>query len=94
LRIGQHAVLSGAGAPRGEASLKRYLAYEPLDGEPSLATAWYWLGMLYERQGRTVEAGRSFKRALTMLPEEQIFIDASRRVDKALGELAMGQSPG
>jgi tetratricopeptide (TPR) repeat protein len=80
LRIGQHAALSGTGFPRGEASIKKYLVYKPADDEPNIATAWYWLGMLYEKQGRKADAKQSFTNALKIFPDDKNVREALKRV--------------
>jgi tetratricopeptide (TPR) repeat protein len=80
LRIGQHAALTGTDFARGEASIRKYLAYKPADDEPNLGTAWYWLGMLYEKQGRKVDAKQSFTNALRIFPDDKNVKEALKRV--------------
>lgn len=80
LRIGQHSALTGTDSARGEASLKKYLAHKPGDDEPSLAAAWYWLGMLYEKQGKRGEAKQAFTNAAKLAPEDKTVKEALKRV--------------
>jgi tetratricopeptide (TPR) repeat protein len=80
LRIGQHAALTGTGFARAEAGLKKYLAYQPAEDEAPLSTAWYWLGMLYEKQGRKAEAKQSFANGLKLAPDDKTLKEALKRV--------------
>jgi tetratricopeptide (TPR) repeat protein len=80
LRIGQHAVLSGGDYARGEAEVRKYLTYTPKDDEPPIAAAWYWLGMLQEKQGRKADAKASFANALKLMPDQKTFKEALQRV--------------
>ncbi|HEX8253022.1 MAG TPA: tetratricopeptide repeat protein [Thermoanaerobaculia bacterium] len=80
LRIGHVAALSGTDFARGEAFIKKYLAYKPADDEPPVALAWYWLGMLYEKQGRKADAKQSFLNALKLVPEDKNVKEALKRV--------------
>ena len=52
-RFGQVAAVSGTNFIRGEEELKKYLAYKPGPNEPDLASTHYYLGMIYEKQGKT-----------------------------------------
>lgn len=63
-QIGHVAALDGNDLAAGEQALKKYLAYRPKDDEPSLARAHYWLGGVYERQGRKAEAKASYAASL------------------------------
>src|SRR5438874_8971639 len=47
-QVGHVAALSGTNLERGEASLRKYLAYVPKRNEPALYRAHYWLGAIYE----------------------------------------------
>ena len=80
LRIGQHAAMTGINPARGEAYIKKYLAYKPTDEEPPLALAWYALGMLYEKQGRKSDAKQSFTNALKLAPHDKGIKEALKRV--------------
>jgi len=66
--LGRTAGQSGTNLPRGEEALKRYLAYTPEDGEPSLAAAHYHLGVVYEKAGKRAEARQSYGAALELNP--------------------------
>jgi Tfp pilus assembly protein PilF len=79
LRIGQHAALTGSDYARGEAGLKKYLTHKPGEDEPSLAAAWYWLGMIYEKQGKKAEAKQAFTSALKLAPDDKTVREALKR---------------
>ncbi|HEX9163896.1 MAG TPA: tetratricopeptide repeat protein, partial [Thermoanaerobaculia bacterium] len=59
-QIGHTAALASTNFVRGEEALKKYLGYKPLENEPSLARAWFWLGRIYEAQGRKADAKQSY----------------------------------
>jgi len=79
-RVGQLAALSGTAYPRGEESLRKYLSYSPKPGEPSIARAHYWLGQIFEKQGRKAEARASFSASLKMSPGQKDVAEALKRV--------------
>jgi tetratricopeptide (TPR) repeat protein len=78
--IGRTAGSSGANLPRGEEALKKYLAYTPKENEPPLANTHYWLGMIYEKQGRTGEAKQHYEAALKLNPALKQASEALKRV--------------
>lgn len=80
LRIGQTLVLTGGDQARAEASLRKYLAYKPSDEEPGLGNAWYWLGMLQEKQGKKGDAKQSFTNANKLMPGDKNITEALKRV--------------
>jgi TolA-binding protein len=55
-RAGQLAVLSNTNLAHGEELLRKYLTYTPKQGEPATARAHYWLGQIFEKQGKKAEA--------------------------------------
>lgn len=66
---GVQRVLSGADLARGEEYLKAYLASTPDRSDwPSHALARYWLGRLYETEGKRTEAAEQFRAALQLDP--------------------------
>lgn len=67
-QIGRVAVLSGERLDRGEECLRSYLRREPGPDEPSLASAHYRLGLLYERKGSRDLARREYSAALEIEP--------------------------
>jgi tetratricopeptide (TPR) repeat protein len=79
-RIGQHSALTGQNYARGEAALKKYLSYKPAENEPPIAGAWYWLGTIYEKQGRKADAKQSFANALKLAPTDAKVKEALKRV--------------
>jgi hypothetical protein len=42
--------------------------------------AWYWLGMLQEKQGRKAEAKQSFTNANRLMPGDKNITEALKRV--------------
>ena len=79
-RIGYHATKSESNYARGEESLRKYLGHTPADDEPSLASAWYYLGMLQEKQGKKAEARQSYGNALKLAPASKDVSEALKRV--------------
>lgn len=79
-RIGVTAATSGTALPRGEESLKKYVAQTPGEDDPSLASAWYYLGQIYEKQGRKADAKRSYLAAQKLAPDAKDVRDAIKRV--------------
>jgi tetratricopeptide (TPR) repeat protein len=67
-QIGRVAVLSGQRLERGEECLKLYLQHDPLPDEPTLASAHYRLGLLYEKKGSRDLARREYSAALALEP--------------------------
>lgn len=65
-QIGKTSALSGQKAERGEACLKKYLAYTPKPNEPSLAGANMRLAQITERKGNKSEAKRLYETALKL----------------------------
>ena len=79
-QIGHVAVLAENNFARGEETLKKYLAYRPRDEEPPLARAWYWLGGIYEKQGKNAEAKSSYAVSLKINPNQKDVDAAMKRV--------------
>ena len=79
-RVGQAAALSGTQLARGAEALKRYVAYRPKDSEPSLASAYYYLGLIHEKDGKRAEARAAYARVLTITPKWKQVQDAAARV--------------
>jgi tetratricopeptide (TPR) repeat protein len=79
-QIGRLAVLGGSNFVRGEEKLKRYLGYRPKDEEPSVARAYYWLGGIYEKQGRKAEAKSNYAESLRINPNQKDVAAAIKRV--------------
>jgi tetratricopeptide (TPR) repeat protein len=65
-QIGSIAVLSGQRLDRGEECLKLYLQRDPKPDEPSLASAHYQLGLLYQKEGNRDLARREYSAALEL----------------------------
>ena len=79
-QIGHAAALAANNFARGEEALRKYLAHRPGDDEPSLARAHYWLGMLFEKQGRNADARASYAASLKLNPTQKDAGDAMKRV--------------
>lgn len=67
-QIGRLAALSGQRLERGEECLKLYLRHDPKPDEPSLASAHYRLGLLYEKKDSRDLARREYSAALEREP--------------------------
>ena len=78
--LGRTAGVAGANLARGEESLKKYLAYSPKENEPPLANAHYWLGAIYEKEGRKEEAKQRYQAALKLNPALKQAAEALKRV--------------
>jgi tetratricopeptide (TPR) repeat protein len=65
-QIGVFASVSGERLERGEQCLKLYLQHSPKPDEPSLASAHYRLGLLYEKKGNPDLARREYSAALEL----------------------------
>jgi len=79
-QIGHLAALTGANYVRGEESLKKYLAYKPASDEPGHHRTHYWLGMLYEKQGKKAEARAEYQAALRLRANQKDVTEALKRV--------------
>ena len=79
-RIGQMAALSGTTLQRGEEALQKYLAYTPDHTDPPLYRAHYWLGVIYEKEGRKAEARQSFATSLKINPSQPDVAEALKKI--------------
>ena len=79
-RLGQLAVLSNGNLAHGEELLRKYLTYTPKTDEPPLARAHYWLGQIFEKQGKKAEAKASFATSLKLNPNQKDVAAALKRV--------------
>ena len=77
--IGRVAALSGQRLERGKECLTLYLQHDPKPDEPSLASAHYRLGLLYEKTGKRDLARREYSAALDLEPS---FPDARQALKK------------
>jgi tetratricopeptide (TPR) repeat protein len=76
---GEARVLMGNDLTVAEEDLKSYLASSPRRSDwPSHAAARYWLGRLYEREGKTMEAAEQYRAALQLDPGRK---DAQRQLE-------------
>jgi tetratricopeptide (TPR) repeat protein len=79
-RLGQISVFTTSNYARGEELLHKYLAYTPKENEPSLARAHYWLGQIFEKQGKKAEAKASFETSLKLNAAQKDVAEALKRV--------------
>jgi Tfp pilus assembly protein PilF len=79
-RVGQGAALTSSNYAHGEEALRKYLAYTPKANEPSHARAHYWLGQIFEKQGKKAEAKASFATSLKLNPAQKDVAEALKRV--------------
>lgn len=79
-RLGQRSAQSESDYARGEESIRKYLGYRPADDEPRLASAWYWLGMIQEKQGKKAAARESYINAQKLQPDLKDLAEALKRV--------------
>lgn len=70
----------GTDLARGEQALRRYLEYRPKEHEPDHVSAWYWLGMVLEKQGKKAEARQAYATVLKMSPKHKNASEALKRV--------------
>jgi tetratricopeptide (TPR) repeat protein len=77
---GEARVLMGTDLAVAEQDLKSYLATTPDRSEwPSHAAARYWLGQLYEKEGKMIEAAEQYRAALQLDPGRK---DAKKRLEQ------------
>ena len=79
-QVGHVAVLAGTNLERGEEMLKKYLAYRPKEDEPPPARTLYWLGGIYEKQGKKAEARAAYTESLKRNPSQKDAKEALKRV--------------
>ena len=79
-QIGHMAAITGTNMERGEDSLRKYLSYTPKRNEPPVYRAHFWLGTIYEKQGKKAEAKASFAKALSANPNQKDVQEALKRV--------------
>ncbi len=78
--LGRTASLANTNLARGEEALRKYVAYTPKENEPTLASAHYYLGDIYEKQGRKAEAKQAYQAALKLNPSLTRASDALKRL--------------
>lgn len=79
-QIGHLAALSGVNLARGEETLKKYIATNVESENLSIYRAHYWLGLIYEKQGKKAEARAQFKESLRLRSENKDAQEALKRV--------------
>jgi tetratricopeptide (TPR) repeat protein len=78
--LGRTAALANTNLARGEEAMKKYVAYTPKENEPGLAVAHFYLGGIYENQGKKPEAKQSYQVALKLNPTLKRASEALKRV--------------
>jgi tetratricopeptide (TPR) repeat protein len=78
--LGRTAALGNTNLARGEDALKQYVVYAPKENEPTLANANYFLGLVYEKEGKKADAKQSYQAALTLNPTLKDASDGLKRV--------------
>ena len=78
--LGRTAALANTNLARGEEAMKKYVAYTPKESEPGLANAHFYLGGIYENQGKKPEAKQSYQAALKLNPSMKRASEALKRV--------------
>ncbi|MDQ2871318.1 MAG: tetratricopeptide repeat protein [Acidobacteriota bacterium] len=78
--LGRTASLASTNLDRGEEALKQYVACTPKANEPTLASAHYYLGTLYEKQGKKEAAKQVYLTALKLNPSLKQATEALKRV--------------
>lgn len=78
--LGKTAALAHTNLPRGEEALKKYLNHTPQESEPPLANAQYYLGVVYENEGKKSEAKQNYQAALKLNPTHKQAAEALKRV--------------
>ncbi|MGH7663260.1 MAG: tetratricopeptide repeat protein [Gemmatimonadaceae bacterium] len=78
--IGRTGSVSGERLDEAEAALRRYLAHPPGEADPSLASAHYRLGLIYERQGRVDMARKEYEATVRLDPTQKDAEDALERI--------------
>jgi Tfp pilus assembly protein PilF len=79
-QIGHMAALSGVNLPRGEEALQKYLAYTPKPDEPQHYRAYFWLGGIYEKQGKKGEARQNYATSLKINPRQPDVAEALKKI--------------
>jgi tetratricopeptide (TPR) repeat protein len=79
-QVGRAASLSGRELDRGARALEQYVNGTLEPGDPSLASAWYRLGLVYEKLGDRARARQAFERVLVLDSRQSEAKDALARV--------------
>lgn len=79
-QVGHMAALLNTDFARGKEALQKYLAYKPAADEPPIARAHYWLGRIYELEGKRDDARQSYSTSLKLNPSQKDVAEALKRV--------------
>jgi len=80
LRLGQAIAQGGTNFARGEEVIRKYLTYKPNFDEAQHLAAWFWLGQIYEKQGKRDAARAAYANAAKLAPGEKEIAAALKRV--------------
>lgn len=67
-QVGKYAALSGRRLNRGQRALESYLTFEERPNEPSHASAWWRLGMIFEHRNQIEQARTAYQMAIRLDP--------------------------
>lgn len=79
-QLGHLAAVTGSDMARGEDALKRYLGYKPASDEPGVHRAHFWLGGIYEKQGKKAEAKAEYAASLKINANQKDVQEALKRL--------------
>ena len=80
---GQLAAVLGVELADGEAALVAYLAGPMYVTQPSDDVAWWRLGQVFEKQGKTALARDAYRKAIAKDPRDDDFKESLRRLEKS-----------
>ncbi len=82
-QIGRTAVFSGKNLDRGMECMKKYLQHEPEEGQPTLASAHWRLGLIYEHKGDKESAKKEYEAALKLDSDYKAAKDALEKLKES-----------
>jgi tetratricopeptide (TPR) repeat protein len=82
-QLGRLSLLTDTGLGKGEASLQRYVAHVPKLDAPPMFRAYYWLGLIKEKQGDRTKAQSFLRRSAQLRPNHPDTEAALERVARS-----------
>lgn len=79
-QLGRLSLLTDTDLEQGEASLQRYVAHVPKLDAPPMFRAYYWLGLIKEKQGDRAKAQSFLQRSAQLRPNHPDTEEALERV--------------
>ncbi|MBV9495012.1 MAG: tetratricopeptide repeat protein [Acidobacteria bacterium] len=79
-QIGHLAAMTGGNLARGEELLKKYIGTNVESENLPIYRAHYWLGLVYEKQGKKPEARAQLQQSLRLRPDNKDTQEALKRV--------------